>query len=50
MHRGSCYNCGYFREETEADGNIRNYCNDHDCTVDPYDPECNYYEDEDNED
>ena len=22
---------------------IRNYCNDIDCTVDPYDPECRYH-------
>lgn len=45
MHRGCCHNCGYFREETRKDGSTRNYCNDLDCTVDPYDPECNYHED-----
>ena len=37
MHYSNCYHCGYF-----PDGSIRNYCNDRDCTVDPYDPECNY--------
>ena len=44
MHRGNCYNCGYFREEKREDSSIRNYFNDIDCTVDPYDPECNYHE------
>lgn len=43
MHYCSnCYNCGYFRKLKRADGSIRNYCNDKDCTVDPIDPECNY--------
>ena len=42
MHYSNCYHCGYFREEPQPDGSIRNYCNDRDCTVDPYDPECNY--------
>lgn len=37
----NCYNCGYFREEPQEDGTFRNYCNSYDCTVDPYDPECN---------
>ena len=35
----NCYRCGYFREEKRPDGSIRNYCNDRDCTVDPYDKE-----------
>ena len=43
MHYYSnCYNCGYFRKLKRADGSIRNYCDDKDCTVDPTDPECNY--------
>ena len=42
--RSNCYNCGYFREEPQEDGTVRNYCHDKDCTVDPYDPECNYDE------
>ncbi len=45
MRRGCCYSCGYFKEEKRKDDSIRNYCNDLDCTVDPYDPECNYHED-----
>lgn len=45
MHRGSCYSCGYFKEEKCKGKTVRNYCNDLDCTVDPYDPECNYHED-----
>lgn len=47
MHRGCCYSCGYFKEEKREDGSIRNYCNDLDCTVDPYDPDCNYHDDYD---
>lgn len=35
--KNSCINCGRYKE---LDG--RHYCNDRDCTVDPYDPECNY--------
>ena len=42
MHRGSCHSCGYYREEKRSNETIRCYCNDRDCTVDPYDPECNY--------
>ena len=42
MHCSSCYHCGYFCEEKRPDGSIRYYCKDRDCTVDPYDPECNY--------
>ena len=38
--KNSCYCCGYFRELKRADGSIRNYCNERDCTVDPYEPEC----------
>lgn len=35
--------CGYLKkEETHKAGAIRYYCDDMDCTVDPYDPECNY--------
>lgn len=40
MHRGSCHGCGYYREEKRSNGTIRCYCNDRDCTVDPYEPEC----------
>ena len=40
--KDSCFHCGYFREEKLSNGNIRYYCNDRDCTVDPYEPECNY--------
>lgn len=40
----NCYRCGYFREEERPNKSIRNYCNDLDCTVDPYDPACNYHE------
>ena len=36
----NCHHCGYFREEKRENGTIRPYCNDLDCTVDPYDPEC----------
>lgn len=41
--KSNCFLCGYFREERDSStGRVRNYCNDKDCTVDPYDPECNY--------
>ena len=40
--RRSCLSCGYFRKETRKDGSVRNYCSDRDCTVEPYEPECNY--------
>ena len=40
--RGNCYSCGYLKEEKNKDGSTRYYCNDRDCIVDPYDPECNY--------
>ena len=43
--KGSCFHCGWYREEKRANGTIRHYCNDKDCTVDPYDPECNYDQD-----
>ena len=42
MYRNSCYGCSYYKKETRINGSIRHYCNDKDCTVDPYDPECNY--------
>ena len=42
MHRGSCHSCGYYRKEKYSNGTVRHYCNDRDCTVDPYDPECQY--------
>ena len=42
MKKSNCYHCGYFRKEKCSDNNIRNYCNDRDCTVDPLDPACNY--------
>ena len=34
----TCYHCGYYRKEEDGS----DYCNDLDCTVDPFDPECNY--------
>lgn len=40
----NCYNCGYLKEEPQEDGSTRYYCNDKDCYVIPYDPECNYDE------
>ena len=40
--KNNCYCCGWFKELKRTDGSIRNYCDDRDCTVDPYDPECNY--------
>lgn len=40
--RSNCYFCGYYQELKRKDGSTRCYCNDRDCTVDPYDPECNY--------
>ena len=40
--KNSCFSCGYFKKETRSDGSIRYYCNDSDCTVDPFEPECNY--------
>jgi hypothetical protein len=43
--KSSCFYCGYYKEEKRANGTTRHYCNDKDCTVDPYDPECNYDED-----
>ena len=42
IRKGSCKLCGYFREEVEPDGTTRYYCNDLDCTIDIYDPACNY--------
>ena len=44
MRYSNCYRCGWFREEKCSSGIVRNYCNDLDCIVDPYDPECNYHE------
>jgi hypothetical protein len=41
MSKSSCFSCGYYKKEN----NGRNYCNNFDCTVDPYDPECNYKDD-----
>lgn len=35
----NCYRCGYHREECSGEG-TRNYCNDLDCYVDPYEPPC----------
>ena len=40
MRCTDCHRCGYFMEEKREDGSIRNYCNDLDCTVDPYEPPC----------
>ena len=37
----NCFNCEYFNKLKRKDGSI-DYCDDRDCTVDPYDPECNY--------
>ena len=42
--KSNCYRCGWFKELQRKDGSTRPYCNDRDCTVDPYDPECNYDE------
>jgi hypothetical protein len=39
----NCHHCGYFKEEKRKNGTIRPYCNNLDCTVDPYDPECRYH-------
>lgn len=35
--RTCCLNCGYCIKESED----RYYCNDRDCLVDPYEPDCN---------
>ena len=40
MRRTSCYNCGYYQTLKRKDGSTREYCNDLDCTVDPYEPAC----------
>ena len=40
--KSNCFRCGYFKKEKRNDGSARNYCNDLDCTVDPFDPACNY--------
>lgn len=40
--KNSCFYCGYLRKEETSNGVIRYYCNDRDCFVDPYEPECNY--------
>lgn len=40
--KSCCYKCGWFKEEQTSNG-VRYYCNDLDCTVDPYDPDCNYH-------
>ena len=45
MRKSCCLYCGYCRKEKDEEGNTQYYCNDRDCTVDPYDPECNYDED-----
>ena len=37
MKYSNCFRCGYFRDEE-----THYYCNDLDCTVDPYEPACNY--------
>ena len=42
--KSNCYRCGWFKELQRKDESTRPYCNDRDCTVDPYDPECNYDE------
>lgn len=42
MRKTSCFYCGYFKKEKQKDGSVRYYCHDRDCTVDPYEPECNY--------
>ena len=43
MRRSNCFYCSYYRKEKRANGSIRHYCNDRDCTVDPYEPACNDY-------
>ena len=40
--RTNCHGCSYYRELKRSNGSIRCYCNDRDCTVDPYEPACNY--------
>lgn len=40
MGYSNCCYCGYYHKEKRSDGSIRHYCNDRDCTVDPYEPEC----------
>ena len=42
MKHSACFPCGYYREERRPDGSLSCYCEDRDCTVDPYEPECNY--------
>lgn len=42
MRCSNCFKCGYFKKLKESNGRIRNYCDDRDCTVNPYDPDCNY--------
>lgn len=37
-----CLYCSYYAEHKRPDGTTRHYCADRDCTVDPYEPECNY--------
>ena len=40
--KSNCFHCEYYRDEHRDDGSIRHYCNDLDCTIDPFEPECNY--------
>lgn len=42
MRKTSCFNCPYYKQLKKDNGELRNYCADKDCTVDPYEPECNY--------
>jgi len=44
MKKDHCKYCTYFKILKREDGSERNYCNDMDCTVDPSDPACNYYD------
>lgn len=40
MRRSNCFYCSYYCKEKRTNGSIRHYCNDRDCTVDPFEPEC----------
>ena len=39
MRRGYCHGCSYCKLIPESDFV---YCEDKDCKVDPYEPDCNY--------
>lgn len=41
MKKSCCFYCGYYQKLKRSDGSTGDYCNDLDCTVDPYEPSCN---------